>query len=315
MTVNAENGNDSRLMTGGAIPGGRGPAFTLQSPHEPSIPVIIAVPHAGRAYPSSVLAQMRSADYASMRLEDRFVDEVARQVALQTGAILLVAQAPRAMIDLNRAPDDVDWDMVSGVQGNFVRHSQANRRARSGLGIIPRRLPAHGEIWRGQTSVRELEARLEGIHRPYHQALAQEMEALRDIWGAALLLDIHSMPPLKRRFGQDQAPQFVLGDRFGTSCDDMLSARALHYLDNKHCHNAHNRPYSGGYVLERHSAPRRGLHAMQMEICRTTYLDHSLAETGPGLPNIANMLAGLVRELADVTIRLGQGSSYSLAAE
>lgn len=315
MTVNADNSGDSRLLDGGAIPGGEGPAFTLRSPRDPAIPIIIAVPHAGRAYPGSVLAQMRNPDFACLRLEDRYVDEVAQEVAEQTGAVLLVAQAPRAMIDLNRAPDDVDWDMISGVQGKYVRHSQANRRARSGLGIIPRRLPVDGEIWRGPTSDRELGARIAGIHRPYHLALAQEMEALRDIWGAALLLDFHSMPPLKRRFGQDHAPQFVLGDRFGTSCDDMIASRALNYLDSQRCHSAHNRPYSGGYVLDRHSAPRRGLHAMQVEICRATYLDSFLVQPGPGLKAVANLMAGLVRELADVTIRLGQGGSYSLAAE
>lgn len=315
MTVNSATKGESRRIDGGFITSGGEPAFTLEFPADHPIPVIIAVPHAGRRYPGSVLAQMRDPDLASLRLEDRYVDELAREVAAQTGAVILVAHAPRAMLDLNRAPDDVDWDMIDGTPDKTVRHSQANRRARSGLGIIPRRLPAHGEIWRGLTLQSELEHRIEGIHRPYHVALAQQMEAIRDIWGAALLLDFHSMPPLKRRFGCEHAPQFVLGDRFGTSCDGALISQAFCYLDQRQCHSAHNRPYSGGYVLERHAAPKRGLHAMQLEICRSIYLDSLLDRPSAGLPVIAQLMAGLVRQLAEVTAQLGQGDRYPLAAE
>jgi len=315
MAVNADDSDDSRIVEGGVIPGGAGAAFTLQSPLAFAIPVLIAVPHAGRAYPGSVLAHMRDPEFAWRRLEDRYADELARQVAEQSGAGLLVAHAPRAMIDLNRAPDDVDWDMIGGALNHASRHSHANRRARSGLGIIPRRLPSYGEIWRGPISQGELDARIEEIHSPYHRTLAQEVEAIRDIWGTALLLDLHSMPPLKRRFGCEQSPQVVLGDRFGASCDGSLASRALIYLDRHGCTVAHNRPYSGGYVLERHAAPRRGLHALQLEICRTAYLDDSLDQPSAGLPIIANMIAGLVRELADTTTRLGQGINYPQAAE
>lgn len=315
MTARAENSTDSRIVEGGLIPEGDGPAFTLQSPRDPPIPIIIAVPHAGRAYPASVLAHMRDPGFASLRLEDRCVDELALEVARQTGAPLLVAHAPRAMIDLNRSPDDVDWEMVSGGRENGARHSQANRRARSGLGIVPRRLPSHGEIWRGEITRTELDARIAGIHIPYHRALAQELEALRDIWGAALLLDLHSMPPLTHGYGRQHAPQFVLGDRFGASCDGSLVSRAMCYLDGRRCASAYNRPYSGGYVLDRQSAPRRGLHAMQIEICRTTYLDDSLEHPSARLPLVADLIAGLVRELADVTARLGVAGNQALAAE
>ena len=106
------------------------------------------------------------------------VDEVAIRVAEATGATLITAHAPRAMLDLNRARDDVDWDMVSGLKPRPVRHSQSNRRARNGLGLVPRRLPGFGEIWRGKLTGSELDRRIEGIHRPYHSATARELARL-----------------------------------------------------------------------------------------------------------------------------------------
>ncbi|MEO7551058.1 MAG: N-formylglutamate amidohydrolase, partial [Croceibacterium sp.] len=191
---------DSAPQGGGSIPGGNGaPAFSLT--RRSGAPVVLAVPHAGRAYPTDLLAQMRHAPEASLRLEDRFADLIAEAVARETGAALIVAHAPRAMIDLNRAPDDIDWDMIAGGAGGRHTRLAAGRRARSGLGLIPRRLPGLGELWRRRLTPDELDARLEGVHRPYHAALGHVLEHLRDQWGSALLIDLHSMPPLGPKRG------------------------------------------------------------------------------------------------------------------
>src|SRR5262245_29016155 len=105
-------GDDSQRSDGGVIPGAPGvPAFSLSGPVPSAIPVLIAVPHAGRAYPAPLLARMRNPGFAALRLEDRYADRLGEALAQATGAILLTAHAPRAMIDLNRAPDDIDWEM------------------------------------------------------------------------------------------------------------------------------------------------------------------------------------------------------------
>ena len=293
-----------------------GAAFhTLFAPEKPPIPILIAAPHGGRDYPAHVLEQMREPAFSQLRLEDRLIDEIAQMVAQQTGASLLMANAPRAMLDLNRSKEDVDWDMIVGAEKRPTLHSQANRRARSGLGLIPRRLPNFGEIWRGKIPLAELNARIDHIHRPYHSALSKELSRIRDHWGAALLVDFHSMPPLKKRYGMDHIARFVIGDRFGASCDDRLSARALNFLDRQRSPASHNRPYSGGYVLDAHAGPTRGLHAMQLEVCRSLYLDDSMAELSDGAKPLAKMLAGMVRELGAVTARLAEGGSLAQAAE
>jgi N-formylglutamate amidohydrolase len=122
---------------------------------------------------------------------------------------------------------------------------------------------------------------------------------LRDKWGAALLIDLHSMPPLGPKRGPEAAPDFVIGDRFGGACDGALSAAAIDHLGAGGFRIAHNRPYAGGYVLDRHAAPARGLHGLQVEVCRSAYLDESLREPGPGLPAVARTLAGLIRRMAE----------------
>jgi N-formylglutamate amidohydrolase len=306
-------GRESPKVSGGIIPGTAGqPAFTLTLRELAPVPILIAVPHAGRAYPPELAALMRNQAAASLRLEDRFADLVAEAVTRETGAALLIAHAPRAMIDLNRAPDDIDWEMVAGGAPEHRVRLAAGRRARSGLGLVPRRLPGLGELWKRRMTREELSVRVEQVHNPYHAALAGGLEALRDRWGAALLIDLHSMPPLGPKRGADAAPDFVIGDRFGASCEGSLSAAAFDHFAQAGRRVAHNRPYAGGYVLDRHAAPARGLHALQVEICRSAYLDSQMHEPGPGLAAVTRVLAGLVRRIAE---ELAAGRSLPQAAE
>ncbi|QGN53625.1 N-formylglutamate amidohydrolase [Novosphingobium sp. Gsoil 351] len=305
------------LSFGGEIPGAAGaPAFAIHASAASPIPVLIAVPHAGRIYPPALTSAMREPQRAALRLEDRLVDELGSAVAAQTGAALVVAHAPRAMLDLNRAADDVDWEMIAGRPAMRTTHPPPGRRARSGLGLIPRRVPGLGEVWRGRLDHAELEARIAGIHAPYHARVAAELAGLRNRWGAALLLDLHSMPPLGERAGANAAAEFVVGDRFGATSDGGLVATAFACFAEAGARAAHNRPYAGGYALDRHAAPRRGLHALQLEVDRRSYLDASLRERGPGFAATADLLATLVRRLAAEVALLGNGAGvWPMAAE
>jgi N-formylglutamate amidohydrolase len=304
---------------GGAIPGDGGPAFVMQRPVGAPVPVVIAVPHAGRLYPASLLAAMRQPAQAAARLEDRLIDLVARAVARQTGTALIVAQAPRAMIDLNRAPDDLDQAMIvpdPGLPGfaSTPRTGQAGRRAQNGLGLVPRRLAGLGEIWRQRTPAAEVQARIVGVHAPYHQALRDMLADVASQWGAALLIDLHSMPPLPRRDGEDAPPTYVLGDRFGAACASGLASAAFAHLAACGMGAAHNRPYAGGYGLEHHARRERGIHAVQVEVDRSAYLDGALAEPGAGLADVVEAISGLVRVLSGEVAALGQLAQRRLRA-
>lgn len=315
MTGSTSATDDSPRRAGGEIPGSAGSAaFTAVVPDPSALPVLIAVPHAGRTYPGSLLERMRNPGFAALRLEDRYADLLAERLADETGAALLVAHAPRAMIDLNRAADDVDWDMFGMRPDADIGCYTPGRRARAGLGLIPRRLPGLGELWKRRHEEGELAARLGGIHVPYHDCLDATLATLRARWGAALLLDLHSMPPLPARSGE-RPPEFVLGDRFGASCHGGLVASAFGYFSEARRGVAHNRPYAGGYVLERHAAPHRGIHGMQLEIDRSSYLDARLAEPGAGFDAMVALLAGLVRRLAADVAELGRSSGVARWAE
>ncbi len=300
--------------SGGMIPGSGAAAFTLRRPPGVPIPILIAAPHGGRSYPSALIARMRDPDYATLRLEDRHVDRLADAIAQATSAALLVAHAPRALLDLNRATDDMDWSMVAEGASAGTRHSAANRRARSGLGLVPRRLPGIGEIWKSRIPRAELDARVAGVHAPYHAALARTLDDMRDQWGAVLLIDLHSMPPLRARHAGEQPGEFVIGDRFGASCSHRLVASTFDWFERNNRVAVHNRPYAGGYVLDRHAAPARGIHALQIEVCRGSYLDSRMAEPSGRFAGIVRSLAGLIRVLAGDVADMG-GARLPHAAE
>ena len=318
----------ARLTGGRVSPVSGDPAFTLDVPDELPLPVLIAVPHAGRAYPAELVARMRAPELCQLRLEDRHVDHLGAAVAEATGAALLTAHAPRAMLDLNRADSDIDWEMIDGprlapLMGAGASGSRAgqgggmaaNHRARSGLGLIPRRMPGYGEIWRSRLPRAELDRRIAEVHQPYHTALERQLRHIRSIWGAALLIDLHSMPPLPQRESGAPVPVMVVGDRFGAACHHALASCALGFFAGEGVEAAHNRPYSGGYVLDRHGDPSSGIHAMQIEVCRSLYLDDDFAQLTSGASAIAALLTQLVMALGRETAALGQARTLLQAAE
>ena len=282
---------------------------------QPSLPVMLAVPHAGRAYKPALLERMRHPEATCARLEDRLVDHLARKVARDTGLPLLVAAAPRAEIDLNRSPLDIDWSMLRFPLSPPSRQpAHANSRAAGGLGIVPRRIADIGEIWRDTITEEELERRIALIHAPYHHALGRELERLRQRFGVALLLDIHSMPPLPRSGSRGPA-RFVIGDRFGAAADPAIAQAATAFFGSRGVEAAHNRPYAGGYVLDRHADPVRGIHAVQLEICRSSYLDPTHSVIAAQARSTIALVADLVRNLGALALTLSDSPPAALAAE
>lgn len=296
-------------MKGGKIPGEGSSAFELRGAGAANLPILIAVPHAGRDYPPELLAAMRDPALATRRLEDRHIDAIGMRVAEASGAALLMAHAPRALIDLNRAASDIDWGMVRGQKPKGPETHRHGRRAHSGLGLVPRRLQGLGEIWRGPLEAGEIEARIDGVHTPYHDALAETLLSIRQRWGAALLLDLHSMPPL-RPSGEWAPARFVIGDRFGTSCNAAIPAAGFAAFARSGAAVAHNRPYAGGYVLERHGAPAHGLHAMQLEVDRSLYLDDALDTVQDDIEPLVAQLTELVRALATSVAELANDRRF-----
>lgn len=321
MTDFAPGPGESHTSEGGIIPGLAGhPAFRLSICEPTEIPVLIAVPHAGRDYSHSLLERMRNPGITCLRLEDRLADRLGEEIARQTGAALLVSHAPRAAIDLNRDLSEIDWEMVEGGWTSGDVRRERSPRVAAGLGLVPRRLGGVGEIWKGRMPAQDIQNLIAAVHRPYHAALSTALEAIFARWGTALLIDLHSMPPLSPG-PTGRRTEIVVGDRFGSSCCGSLIAAAFDNLAGQNVLAAYNRPYAGGYVLDRHGAPIHGIHAIQIEVCRSLYLDAAHQTLSDGVGLIASALAGLVRTLArELISRPGGGitaapPAWGLAAE
>ena len=148
-------------------------------------------------------------------------------------------------------------------------------------------------------------------HRPYHAALAAMMARARAAFGHAILIDLHSMPPLAAPAGGGEGAGIVLGDRFGRSASPRLMQVAADVAEGRGIVTARNNPYAGDHLLERHGRPEMGMHALQVEIDRRLYLDPALERTGPGLPAMQRLMSDLVAALE----RELPAAGYALAAE
>ncbi len=268
------------------------PFFRI-GPERPASPVVLSVPHAGRDYRPELLRAARLPKAALETLEDRLVDRLVWR-ATAAGATAFIARAPRAEIDLNRDEREIDPALIAPPlpSGGLVQSA----RTRGGLGLVPSRIGGAGPIWRERLSRAELVRRIDEVHRPYHAALEAALALARDRFGASILLDCHSMPPRPRDAGTNAAT-VIFGDRHGTTMSaDLLdaaveAARALGYR------TACNAPYAGGYVVGRHGRPQHGLHALQIELDRSIYLDEDLRGPGPGFEGACRLIAAVAGAL------------------
>lgn len=280
--------------------------FRLFNLDSPSLPILISVPHAGREYPAQMQQYLRITPAELQRLEDRYVDRlVAPAIALGFPAI--IAHRARAWMDLNRGEDELDQEMI--IQGFDTRKLAGSAKMRGGLGLVPRRLMHSGDIWLRPFDALDIEQRLRSFHRPYHQQLERSLLQIRDRFGIALLIDIHSMPPLKHLSGM--RPQIVIGDRFGQSAASLYSEMLLQRLKQIGLPAALNHPYPGDYILRRHGQVRKNIHAIQIEVDRSLYLDSELREPAPGLQDTSALISELLILLGD----LARGNALPVAAE
>ncbi len=280
--------------------------FTVYGIASPSVPVLVSVPHAGRDYPDDVFAALRLPPSSLVRLEDRYADLLARGV-LADKVPTIIAHRARAWIDLNRGERDIDVDMVRGL--SKADYPMPGAKQRGGLGLIPRRLSGEGDIWQRQLSREDVEARITNFHQPYHAAIAQTLAAMRDKFGVAILLDLHSMPPILPASGPP--PRFVIGDLFGRSASSRFTELLMAQISARGFPVALNHPYSGDHMLRHHAKVAHNIHALQLEVDRSLYLDSQLREPGPGVAMASRLIANLVAVLADQAL----GSETLIAAE
>lgn len=274
--------------------------FEIRRPLQQTEPFVFNSPHSGRIYPESFLSMSRLDGLAIRRSEDHYVDELFAGV-VQLGAPMLAAQFPRAWLDVNREPYELDPRMFDGPLPSFA--NIGSMRVAGGLGTIPRLVAENMDIYQGRLSVEEGLSRIEWVYRPYHANLRRIIAQTHVQFGKAILIDCHSMPANVRIAGGNRRPDIIIGDRYGASAAHDLSRVAVSFLSGLGYHVVRNKPYAGGFITEHYGRPARGLHALQIEINRGLYVDETSLEKTVGfdllkadLGEFAGQMMAYVRE-------------------
>ena len=294
------------------------PPFDVIEPACLSSGVVLSSPHSGRIYPERFLQSARLDAASLRRSEDAFVDDLFLG-AVRLGCPLLRARFPRAFLDVNREPYELDPRMFDGRLPAYA--NTRSLRVAGGLGTIARIVGDAHEIYARRLPVDDALQRIEALHRPYHAALLRLTNRAVENFGLALLIDCHSMPsspavnctPSSGWRDDRSKADVVLGDRYGTSCDRAFADAAEYELKRCGFTVERNKPYAGGYITEHYGHPGQGRHALQIEINRALYMDERTLEPTRFFGRVSQHLEEVVGALAALADR--GGSADREAAE
>jgi len=271
-------------------------AFDIIEPDALVSPLVFSSPHSGRIYPARFLAATPLDAATLRRSEDAYVDDLFAS-ASSLGAPLLRARFPRAYLDLNREPYELDPKLFDGALPSFA--NTRSLRVAAGLGTIPRVVADAREIYASRLTLEEGLRRIDSLYKPYHAALRGLMERAAARFGVAVLIDCHSMPstgardPLLSTRGDKRRIDFVIGDRYGASASTGLVDVVEDRVRGRGYYVMRNRPYAGGFITEHYGKPVGGWHALQIEVSRGLYMDESTLQKN-------ERFAAVARDLADV---------------
>ncbi|MCC7321383.1 MAG: N-formylglutamate amidohydrolase [Rubellimicrobium sp.] len=286
--------------------------YRVLAPARRTTSVVFASPHSGRAYPADFLRQAGMDARAIRSSEDAFVDRLFA-AAPDCGAPLIASLVPRAFVDLNRGPDELDPALIEGVgRGAF------NARVASGLGVIPRVVAGGRPIRQGKITRAEAESRIDNAWRPYHARLQALLDEAHDGFGEAILIDCHSMPHevlAAGRAGPGRQPDVVLGDRFGAAAAPGVVDRIAAAFGAAGLTVARNVPFAGAYVAQHYGRPSRNRHAVQIEIDRALYMDERRIEPRPDFDDFRATLAGVIAQIAAIGRPGAASGAQRFAAE
>ena len=270
------------------------PAFETIRPRRQLAPIVVNSPHSGRDYPQRFLKLSRLNETAIRQSEDAYVDEIFSR-APHMGLPLLRANFPRAYLDVNREPYELDPRMFREPLPEHF--NTTSPRIAAGLGTIARIVSESRPIYREPLALEDALMRIEGIYKPYHKTLQTLLSETVASFGVALLIDCHSMPRLNR--GNDRsAPDVVLGDRYGTTCAAVLVDTVEMVFAGAGLKVARNRPYAGGHTTRAYGRPQYGVHVLQIEFSRHLYMHELTLAKHQGFSVMQRLAETLLATLA-----------------
>ncbi|VBB69792.1 N-formylglutamate deformylase [invertebrate metagenome] len=271
------------------------------APAEQKVPFVFASPHSGSDYPPDFIRASVLDPVCLRQSEDFYVDQIFTSV-VNFGAPLIRALFPRVFLDPNREPYELDPTMFADDLPAYV--NTRSPRLAAGLGTIAKVVSTGAHIYASKLRFAEAEQRIHTFYQPYHQTLQHLVEVTRQRFGYCVVVDCHSMPSSGGIMDADpqlQKVDFVLGDRFGTSCARVFITAAELALKAHGYHVIRNKPYAGGYTTCRYGHPNRHIHAFQIEINRRLYVDEKTYAPLPGLEALQETVIALVAALVVTT--------------
>ncbi len=275
-----------------------GESHEIIAPERQTAPLVFASPHSGSNYPAEFIAASRLDPMFLRRSEDSFVDELFG-AAPKHGAPLIRALFPRAYVDPNREPFELDQSMFADRLPAYA--NTGSPRVAVGLGTIARVVANGADIYRGKLMAAEALARIRRHYWPYHRSLQGLVEQTRAAFGCCLLVDCHSMPSVGGAMDKDPGRNrvdFVLGDCHGTACAPAIINAVERLLGELGYHVARNAPYPGGFVTRHYGKPKAGTHSLQIEINRGLYMNETRITRGPGMSRLMHDLQSVIAMLA-----------------
>ena len=248
-------------------------------------PLLVSIPHAGTEIPERIAARMTPEALRRADVDWHLPQLYAFVEAL--GASTIAARFARHVIDLNRPPDD-----ASLYPGQDV------------TGLLPLDTFRKEPLYRpGQApDAAEVQERRAVYWQPYHDRLRAELDRLRAIHGSVVLWDAHSIASRMPRFFDGKLPDLNLGTADGRACAPAFQA-AVEVEMAAQCAFTHvsNGRFKGGHITRRYGEPERGVHALQLEMCQSTYMD----ETAPFAyrPDKAATVQPLLRRMLDAALQ------------
>lgn len=286
------------------------PAFEVVETEAQSVPFVMNSPHSGRYYPQRFLNMSKLNGKMIRRSEDYFVDELF-EPSVSLGVPMLKAHFPRAYLDVNREPYELDPRMFKDKLPSFTNRNSL--RVAGGLGTVPRVVCEGMNIYNTRIAFSEAHDRIENIYKPYHTKLRDLLSRTYRRFGQAALIDCHSMPASVHLGTEGVRPDFIIGDRFGTSASQDLTTSVIENLRSLGYLVAANKPYAGGFITEHYGRPTRGLHAIQIEINRSLYINEQTLKKRAGFDGLRDDLTTLMARLTSAQADIF--ADFKIAAE
>lgn len=270
-------------------------AFILAAPTGADVPVVFDSPHSGIEYPDDFRPAASPAEIFTTW--DAYVHELFGAVPA-TGATLLAARFPRAYIDANRAVSDIDSEILERPWPGPVELSEHSSR---GMGLIRRFALPGVPMYDRRLSVAEVRRRVDDFYGPYRRALQATIDAAWHRHGFVWHFNCHSMKSRGNAMNRDQGatrPDFVIGDRDGTTADPEFSRWVAAYFTGLGYQVKINDPYRGADIVRTHGDPAAGRFSIQIEINRALYLDEATCTRGARFAVLCDELTGFARAVA-----------------